>query len=68
MIEDLTKETLQDLYLKKTNKELCRYLKITQPTLSKYLDFHKIQRKQRFLSGAGVKKFNLIKNDKNSNQ
>ena len=68
MIEDLTKENLQELYLKMTNKKLCKYLKITQPTLSKYLDFHKIQRKQRFLSGAGVKKFNLIKDEKNSNQ
>lgn len=68
MIKDLTRDILQELYLKMTNKELCKYLKITQPTLSKYLDFHKIKRKERFLSGAGVKKFNLIKNDKNSNQ
>jgi len=68
MLQDLTKEILQDLYFKMTNKELCKHLKITQPTLSKYLDFHNIQRKQRFLSGAGVKKFNLIENDKNSNQ
>jgi hypothetical protein len=64
MPQDLTKEILQDLYLKMTNKELCKHLTITQPTLSKYLDFLKIQRKQRFLSGAGVRKFNLIQNDK----
>lgn len=68
MIKDLRKEDLQELYLTMVNKELCKHLQITQPTLSKYLDFYNIQRKQRFLSGAGVKKFNLIKNDKNSNQ
>jgi hypothetical protein len=61
MIQDLKKDDLEKLYLTNTNKELCKLLKITQPTLSKYLDFHKITRKQRFLSGAGTKKFNLIK-------
>lgn len=49
-MKDLDKKTLKDLYKNYTNKQICFMLKITPPTLSKYLDKLGIKRK-RILAG-----------------
>jgi hypothetical protein len=59
-MNDLKKEELQKLYDTMTNKEICEKLKISKPTLHKFLKVFGIEKKNK---EAGIKKFNLIKND-----
>lgn len=44
----ITKEELQEIYLKNSNKKACEILKITNATLTKYLRASKIK-----LKGSG---------------
>lgn len=63
-MKDLDEKTLGDLYKNYTNKQICFMLKITPPTLSKYLDKLGIKRK-RIL--AGKKKYNIVAKPLNTN-
>ncbi len=56
----LTKQELQNLYLKKTNKEICESLKITMPTLLSALKKAGIK-----LKGSGNRKLKSIIEIKN---
>ena len=62
-LKDLTKPQLENLYLSKDNKEICKELGITNMTLVSYLDFFKIAKKGRG-NRKPKAKFNLIQNDK----
>lgn len=42
---EITKQELQDLYLQKTNKEICKKLDISITTLVSYLDKFQIDKK-----------------------
>lgn len=44
-MKEITKKELAKMYYSNTNKKVCEMLKISQPTLSKYLDQFCIKRK-----------------------
>jgi hypothetical protein len=55
----INRDTLEEVYYLNSNRDACRILKITNPTLIKYLDFYNIKKKGRG-KNAGFTKIILM--------